>query len=244
MVPSLEADRCQVWWARPADSRPDLDRLLEPGERERRDRLVRAEDRDRLTVGAALARLVLAGHLDRPAERLRFDRTCGTCGGDHGKPRLVADAGGLELSISHSGARVAVAVVRGGPVGVDVERVPPDLDADALARLVLSEHERAGFERLPHADRRRALLTYWTRKEALLKATGEGLRAAMPGITVSGPDEPPLLRDWPERPAARPVALRALRPGSGYVASLAVLGLTTVRVRELDGGELLAGGSG
>jgi 4'-phosphopantetheinyl transferase len=240
-MPLLEDSVCQVWWARPTDARPALDRLLEPAERDRRDRLVSADDRDRLTVGAALARLVLARHLRRPADGIRFDRTCPTCGAQHGKPRLVGDHGGLRFSISHSGQRVAVAVVRGGLVGVDVERLPPTLEVDALVPQVLSDQEQAKFAELAPAERLRGLLTYWTRKEALLKATGDGLRVPMPAITVSGPDEPPVLRRWSggsEPPG--PVTLHTLRPGGGHVASLAVLGLPTVRVSELDGHELLA----
>jgi 4'-phosphopantetheinyl transferase len=237
----LEASVCEVWWARPTDARPGLDLLLEPAERDRRDRLVRADDQDRLTVGAALARLVLARHLGSPADRIRFDRTCPTCGAQHGKPRLVDHHGGLWFSISHSGQRIAVAVVEGGLVGVDVERLHPALDVDALVPQVLSQWEQARFAGLPPVDRPRGLLTYWTRKEALLKADGDGLRVPMGAITVSGPDEPPVLRRWSGRSQpSGPVTLHALHPAGGHVSSLAVLGLTAVRVRELDGRELLA----
>jgi 4'-phosphopantetheinyl transferase len=83
-------------------------------------------------VGTALARLVLAAQLDRRPDRLPFDRTCPFCGAGHGKPRLAAS--GLDFSISHSGARLAVAVVREALVGVDVERLATDLGVDALAR--------------------------------------------------------------------------------------------------------------
>jgi 4'-phosphopantetheinyl transferase len=241
VVPPLKDYVCQIWWARPVDARPALDPLLKLAERDRRNRLVRKDDQDRLTVGAALTRLVLARHLRRPADQLRFDRTCCFCGAKHGKPQLVDEDGGLQFSVSHSGQRVAVAVVRGGIVGVDVEQESPDLEVDTLVPEVLSEEERVAFRQLAPRDRLRGLLTYWTRKEALLKATGDGLRVPMPTITVSGPDEPPLLRRWSGRlalPAS--VTLHALRPGSGHVASLAVLGLPTVRLHELDGQELLA----
>jgi 4'-phosphopantetheinyl transferase len=238
-VPPLEAGACQVWWARPADARPAHDRLLEPAERARRARLLRPEDRDRLTVGTALARLVLAAQLGRRPDRLRFDRTCPFCGADHGKPRLVAS--GLDFSISHSGARVVVAVVRGGLVGVDVERLPADLEVDALAPQVLAEDEVGALGALPPPARASGLLTYWTRKEAVLKATGDGLRVPMPEVAVSAPDEPPSVRRGPASLARRgPASLHDLDPGAGHVAALAVLGLEHVQFVELDGGELLA----
>lgn len=241
MVPPLREGTCQVWWARPDDARPGLDHLLDREQRDRRHRLVRKDDQDRLTVGAAVARLVLARHLGRPAEQVRLDRTCDACGAQHGKPRLAGADAGLRFSVAHSGEWVAVAVVRGAPVGVDVERVTPGLDVEALASEVLGDDERDALDRLAARDRPRGLLTYWTRKEALLKATGDGLRVAMRGVAVSGPDDPPSLRRWPgpsELP--RPVVLCGLGPGAGYLACLAVLGLPSVQVREIDAGGLLA----
>jgi 4'-phosphopantetheinyl transferase len=246
LVPLLEHGACQVWWARPTGHPAALERLLDPTDRARRDRLRRVDDRNRLTVGVALARLVLAGHLGRPAERLRFDRTCRACGRPHGKPHLTDNPAGLQFSIAHAGCRVAVAVVWGAPVGVDVEqlRATLELEVDALAAHVLSPAERAAFEQVPPGDRASALLAYWTRKEALLKATGDGLRIPMGTITVSAPHEPPRLRRWTatSRPSL-PVGLRRLHPGSGYLACVAVLGLATVRVQELDAVQLLAAAS-
>jgi len=240
-MPQLQDGTCQVWWARPMAARPTLGLLLDQAERDRWRRLVRKDDQDRLMVAATLARLVLAWHLDCPPDQLHFDRTCRICGTQHGKPRLTGDRTGLQFSVSHSGQRVAVAVVRDAHVGVDVEQIVPGLEVEALAREVLSEDEREVFDELASGDRQRGFLTYWTRKEALLKATGDGLRVPMDSITVSGPGESPVLRRW-SGPAQSltPVALRTLHPGSDHVASLAVLGLPTVRVHELDAEALLA----
>jgi 4'-phosphopantetheinyl transferase len=245
VMPFLEKHDCQVWWARPADAWRPLDRLLDRVERDRRDRLLRQDDRDRLTTGIALARLVLAHHVDCPTEpeRLHFDRTCRVCGAQHGKPRLMDATTGLQFSIAHSGERIALAVVRGAPVGVDVEQLNPALQVDALAAEVLSAEERAKFATLPPQDRLEGLLTYWTRKEALLKATGDGLRAALATVTVSGPDELPRLKRWSDHSRSPRVALQGLHPGAGYVASLAVLELPTVTVLELDAEDLLAAAS-
>jgi 4'-phosphopantetheinyl transferase len=126
------------------------------------------------------------------------------------------------------------------------QRTHPSLRTrqDQLAAEILSVDEQATFKRLAPRDRVSGLLNYWTRKEALLKATGDGLRVPMRTITVSGPDEPPLLRRWQglSAPVAS-VALRQLHPGTGHVAHLAVLGLPAVRVQQLDAEELLAMGS-
>jgi 4'-phosphopantetheinyl transferase len=242
-IPVLEEGSCQIWWARPRHARPWLERLLDQAERDRRGRLHRKGDQDRSTVAVALTRLVIGRHTGRHPSLLHFDRTCATCGAQHGKPRLTGDDSGLQFSVSHSGERVAVAVVRGAGVGVDVEQVVPDLDVDALARQVLSEEERAALGRLAPADRQGGFLTFWTKKEALLKATGDGLRVPLPDIVVSGPADAPLLQRWSASQAPPAiVSLHVLHPGAGYVASLAVIGLQTVRVFELDAGKLLAQG--
>jgi 4'-phosphopantetheinyl transferase len=241
-VPALHPDACQVWWADPAGARSIPDRLLGPDELNRRGRLRQAADRDRLTVGYALARLVLAAHLGRGPADVGFERTCRYCGRPHGKPRLAGpDDGGLRFSISHAGDRVVVAVLRGAAarsdLGVDVEREQRDLDVDAVARGVLAEAETGVLAR---ADRVPAFLAYWTRKEAILKATGEGLRVRMSDLTVSGPDAAPKLLRWAGRSRAGDrFRLYDLHPGPGYRAALATVDAPEVRVQELDGAVLL-----
>ena len=232
---------CDVWWASPSLARPEHLALLDQPEIGRHDRLRRPEDRDRFVVGAALARLVLARRLGVAPASVPLDRTCRSCGEPHGKPRVMTD-NGLELSVSHSGDRVAVAVTSDHPIGVDVERIDADVNLAGLIDQVLarseahdlaadgSEHQRAGFFR------------YWSRKEAVVKATGEGLRVPLRDLTVSAPTEPPELGGWRDRPDL-PARLRLvdLSPGPGYAASVAALDATTLNVVERDASELLAG---
>jgi 4'-phosphopantetheinyl transferase len=240
VVPPLRAGECQVWWARPAGTR-ELLALLDTGERGRCLRFHRDEDRARYLAAHALARLVLAGHLGIPAPALAFHATCRQCGaGDHGKPRLGMAGGGLEFSLSHSGARVVLAVARDAAVGVDVERLNAQRDFAALVPAVLSPAEQPAVAALPDAERAGAVLRYWTRKEALLKATGDGLRVAPAALTVTPPDAPPALVAWDATPPLDTAAhLFDLSPGPGHVASLAILG-PRLAVVERDGDGLLA----
>jgi 4'-phosphopantetheinyl transferase len=218
-----------VWWARPDDARPEHDELLSAEERTRRARLLSVRGRKRTTVAYALSRIVLARELDADPADLRIVRTCAHCGGRHGKPRVVgAD---LRFSIAHSAERVVVAVTRGAEIGVDVEQVNPDLEVSQLTADVLSPAERG-------ANSPAGLLTYWTRKEAVLKATGDGLHVPLSDLTVTGPGEPPALLDW--RGRSRNFRLYDLHPGAGYLASLAVLDRSASEVHELDGSALLA----
>jgi 4'-phosphopantetheinyl transferase len=226
-----------VWWALPSHASAGHAALLSPDELARRERLLRRADQDRLTVAYALARLVLAAHLGATTAQIRFERTCLHCGGPHGKPRL-ADAD-LRFSLSHSGDRVALAVARGTELGVDVEQLKPDLDVAGLSASVLSSVESTELAAVGPADRIRAFLTYWTRKEAVLKATGEGLQVPLKQLTVSGLGATPRLRSWSGRPVDR-FQLHDLAAGPGHLGGLAAMDHAPLAVSEFDASTLLA----
>ena len=96
--------------------------------------------------------------------------------GAWGKPSLDPTHGRrLRFNLSHSGDRLLVALGEGRDVGIDIEAGSDGLDIDAIAGLAMAEHERRTLLRLALPARRAAFLRLWTRKEALLKATGEGL---------------------------------------------------------------------
>jgi Phosphopantetheinyl transferase len=228
---------CEVWWARPDAARPWHRELFTADELGRADAYRRPEDRDRFTVGCATSRLVLGRLLGLAPADVPLRRDCASCGRPHGRPRLPGDE--LHLSVSHSGDWVAVAVTDLGPVGVDVERHARR--AAELADAVLSPAEAAALARLPEAERGTALIEYWARKEAVLKATGDGLRAPLSGVVVTAPGEPPALLSYEGRPGLV-MALRELAPRPGYAAVLAVAGRAEPpRVAEHDATALLAG---
>jgi 4'-phosphopantetheinyl transferase len=244
--PPLLPGVCQVWWASPAVAlvpagQQGLLRLIDAAEREKWARFHRVGDQARYLVAHALARLLLGAHLAWPPAELAFSTECIRCGGTHGKPRLRHPARPLELSISHAGDRVAVAVASAVPVGVDVEQVARQVEIADLRTQVLSAPEQAVLAGLPAQRQREAFFTYWTRKEALLKATGHGLALPLRDVTVTPPGEPPRLLTWEsEQPAPGPVQMRDLNPGPGYAGSLAALTADELRVTEFDAGTALA----
>ena len=232
-----------VWWARRQDAADRHAGLLDETERRRLAAYRRDEDRERFLTGCALAKTALARYTgQRPAD-VRFDRTCGQCGKPHGKPIMVG--GAVRHSVAHSGDLVAVAVAR-APVGVDVEQLDGrphplggDGDPEALARLVLSAAEQATLAAVPPSGRARAFLVAWTRKEAVTKATGDGLRAAFSDVVVAADAGPPRLVAWPYPRPPQSVSLLDLDADTGYVAALAVIGRCDA-VRARDGSALLA----
>jgi 4'-phosphopantetheinyl transferase len=235
-----------VWWARRQDAADRHLALLDETERQRWAGYRHEADRERFLVGCALAKMVIAGCTGRRPGEVTFDRTCRRCGRAHGKPSITGSR--LELSVAHSGDLVAVAVAT-APVGVDVEQFEGRArplgghgDPDALARLVLADAERAALAAVPPPGRARAFLVAWTRKEAVTKATGDGLRAVFTEVVVAADHGRPRLVAWPYPQRPHSVTLHDLDAGPGYVAALAVIGrCDTVRAR--DGSALLAAGS-
>lgn len=237
---------CEVWWAWTGDVRAEHEALLDTPERRRLATFRRDDDRSRYVTGCALTRLALGLRQDRHPAAVEIDRTCPSCGEPHGPPRV---AGGPAISVAHSGELVAVAFAFAGGagvrVGIDVERID---DAAGVVELagepVLSEAEGRQLHALPHAARHAALLRFWTRKQAVLKATGDGLRVEPSAVAVSGPGAPPRLLGFRGRPGLEKRArLVDLFPAPGYVGALCLLDVEPTAaapaVAEHDAGALL-----
>ncbi|MFF9479684.1 4'-phosphopantetheinyl transferase family protein [Streptomyces sp. NPDC014733] len=156
-----------------AESPDEDDRaLLDARERRRAAALRRPADRALYIAVHAELRRVLGGLLGTAPGAVELVRlACPGCGGPHGRPAVAG--GGVHFSLAH-GDGLALLGLAAAPIGVDVERVPAaQLVADASA--ALHPAERAELARLPEPARRAAFARCWTRKEAYLKATGEGL---------------------------------------------------------------------
>ncbi|MFF8287768.1 4'-phosphopantetheinyl transferase family protein [Streptomyces sp. NPDC016309] len=225
-VPRVGAGECHVWIADAVrEPSPSLLELLDDRERSRYGAFVRAADRALYLTAHALLRELVAAQLGTAPGEVRFVHECRHCDRPepHGKPRVAGSS--LEPSLSHSGERVAVALSLAGPVGVDLEEVAEDGRAAELAPVVLAPAERAWLERLPAAERTPGFVRYWARKEAVLKATGDGLTVPPALLTVSAPDAPAALLEWREREEPHPpVRLHDVDAGDGYRAAVAVLG--------------------
>jgi 4'-phosphopantetheinyl transferase len=238
--------RCDVWWARPAPATERLLAMLDGVERERYGNYRQEIDRLRFLTGRALIRTVAGRELGIEPERVVLDSSCYDCGKPHGKPRVVTGSSSVaapEVSISHSGSLVVLAVVGSAgdtaPVGVDVEQIRT-AEVDDLARIAFSPTERAAFGALPAGDRQGAFFTYWARKEAVVKATGKGMSVAMSAFTLSAHDAPPrVLASGVSEVDPAAVQLADLTPSHDYRASVAVLGADSITVTEQDADPLI-----
>lgn len=182
----------EVWWARIEQARPEFVADLNAVERERYAAYRRDEDKARFLLGVTMVRRLLGARMSLPAASVVLDRACRDCGKPHGKVR----AEGVELSVSHSGEWVGLAIGT-APVGLDVERIDPELDVDGVARMSLAPEELAELAKA--SDKPWAFARYWTRKEALLKATGDGIGVGLTTVVVSSPDQLAAVVSWEGR---------------------------------------------
>jgi len=189
-----------VFWAEIPRQRhrlPVLGEHLSADETERAGRFRRGEDRERFVVGRGLLREMLAGHLRVAPRDVSFSYN------RWGKPALERFSG-LEFNVSHAHEVVALAFAVGRRVGIDVERIDRVVDALALAERFFTADEAVALRRLDEPHRCVEFLRGWTRKEAFVKAHGEGLQR-------------PLEPDTAERAHWSTVELQC---AGGYVASL------------------------
>lgn len=188
-MPDAEAEIVRVWRifanGRGADLEALRERLSAP-ERDRADRFRFAPDAGRyVAVHAALAEIL---------------------GGEGAGPAL--SGGSPWYSVTYAGDLALVAVSVSSPVGVDLEALAAGPELLGQAHRLFSSGELAALQALPAPERSRSAVALWTRKEAVLKAAGTGIRGPLNDLDVSGPR----CGDW---------WIADLEPGPGHVGALA-----------------------
>lgn len=200
---ALDGAEVHVWrvaLAPPADDVAALARTLDDVERARAGRFHFERDRTAFTVVRGALRTLLGRYLDRPPAAIALGYAA------RGKPHLAADEPdrGLGFNVSHAGAWGLLAFTRGRALGVDVERRRTIDELDALARHSFSPAELAAWRALPAPDQPEAFFRCWARKEAFIKATGEGIAQLAEFDVELRPGEPPRLLRTPDPPDAPP----------------------------------------
>lgn len=216
-IEALGPRSVHVWCAsRDVDERrqAELAALLDDAELARMRRFVRPELGRRFAAGRGTAREILGSYLDRDPRSIRFEVS------SEGKPFLPG--GEIHFNLSDSGALLALALARNDPIGVDVERIEAPRDLEGLLERVFAARELAWWRTRAAETRLADFYRVWTRKEAVLKATGEGIRRELAAICVVGDDEhgsPKLARE-PERDGDAWTLLDFV-PAEGFAGALA-----------------------
>lgn len=221
--PVLWPNEVHVWRARlDAPWSKNLDLSLSEDDRERAARFRFEGDRHRFLIARASLRTILARYLKTNAAGLQFEL------GPFGKPGLAQRQDGFDLrfNLAHSHQLALIAIARGREVGVDVEFMRADFANDEVAAHFFSATEVKHLVRLPTGIKTRSFFNCWTRKEAYIKARGEGLSHRLDQFDVSfGPDEPAALLDNRlDRTEVSRWAFEDLSPHPAYAAALTVEG--------------------
>lgn len=172
-------DELHVWWIAldPEGSYSRGLSLLDDDERRRALGFVKPEDSTRFIGAHAALRSIVAPYLGLAPQSVRIERLpCTACGEPHGRPVVRAPSDlDLRFSLAYSRERALLVLAPGRDVGADVEHLDNAEGAYASAAVFLDADEQAAIERDPPSGRARSALEQWTRKEAILKATGVGL---------------------------------------------------------------------
>jgi 4'-phosphopantetheinyl transferase len=197
-------------------------RVLSSDELERASRFHFSRDRQRFVASRAWLRTILASYLAADPKGLSFSYS------KTEKPslgRAQADSG-IAFNVSHSGGIALLGFTRRREIGVDIEQVRREADYEAIARRFFSAHEQNQLAALPAKEKVDAFFRCWTRKEAYIKATGDGLSLPLSQFDVSlvAGEKSALLATRPDGLEAGRWLLQDVPGGPGYVAALCVRG--------------------
>jgi len=206
--PAIGTGEVQVWVARVDEQAPEeFWRLLSEDELARADRLHSPQVARRFGVGRGILRVILGSYLGQEPGELVFSY------GEQGKP-FVKDClrAGLSFNLAHSAGLVVAVVASGLEVGADIEQVHPVSELERAAGVFLSPQELERLSRLPPDEKLEAFFSWWTRKEAALKAFGRGM---MSDVILLQDEKTAVL------PGAQDCQVERFSPEPGYAGALA-----------------------
>ena len=194
--------------------------LLSGAERDRASSFAFDSDRRRFTIARAGLRTLLAARLGLTPEAVELTY------GRNGKPALATEQAesGLRFNVSHAANVAAYAFSFGQDIGVDVENIREVANADGIAARFFSPRENQSYHTLAPEDKPLGFLNCWTRKEAFIKALGDGLTYSLRDFDVTLlPEEPAEIVRVGDIPGAESGwTLRAISPGIGFVGACVV----------------------
>jgi 4'-phosphopantetheinyl transferase len=216
----LKADEVHVWQAFLDADPAEVERFfghLSPVERDRAARFLSPKDGNRFTVCRGILREFLGGYLHRPASDVCLEA------GARGKPALRAEAGmpDLRFNLSNSQGVAVYAFALGREVGIDIEKIRPEAASQGIEDRYFSVCERQELRNLPERLRPQGFFLCWTRKEAYVKARGDGLNLPLDSFDVSlTPGEPAVLNSQDRERWS----IYSLQPWADFVGALVVEG--------------------
>ena len=219
----LKIDEFHVWkqdLARSPTEVAQFQKLLSSDELTRAHRFRFDSDRNHFIVARGTLRTLVGHYLTVPPDDLHFSYS------SFGRPSVTHHkaASAFDFNISHSGGIALMAFSVGRQIGIDVERIRRNFATGEVAERFFSATERAALGELPEKDRHTAFFHCWTRKEAFIKALGEGLSHPLDQFDVSLDPRTPaaMLATRPDVNEALRWILRDIEVPDGFAAALAL----------------------
>ena len=193
-----------------------FDSVLTRDEKDRAERFRFDHLRNAFVTTRGTLRHLLGRYLTSDPASIRFKYSA------TGKP-TVASTTGIEFNVTHSGSLAVFSVASGCQLGVDVERIRPLTEMQDIARRFFCRDEVTEIMSLPSHERVQAFFCCWTRKEAYVKATGDGMSAALDGfrVTLRPNESARFVHVANDRNGAKAWTLHDLSLSRGYAAALA-----------------------
>lgn len=220
--PQLPSGEIHIWRApllAPIRPQAELFAWLTPDEQERAGRFHFERDRRRYTIARATLRYLLGRYLDASPSAIRLDY------GPQGKPQLAGKQL-LVFNLAHSHELAVYAFSRHGLIGIDVEYSRWVREVADLAERFFARPEYEAWLALPDTDRRVGFFRIWSRKEAFIKALGDGLSHPLGQFVVSvDPAQPAhLISIAGDEDRVGGWFLHDIDPGTGYLGAVAATG--------------------
>lgn len=221
----LPTGEIHIWWVSLDQLDLRLARFIETlalDERRRAERFHFEMDRKRFIIRHGILRKILGCYLNYEPAELQFSY------GKHGKPMLADTLGDgiIYFNMSHSEGLALYGFSLDREIGVDIERFCEIPEIDKIVEQLFSKKENDIFRSLPENEKKEAFFKCWTRKEAFVKAVGDGLSRFLDKFEVSVvPDEPArLLRIEGDSKRGHQWSIQDLQPAPGFVGAFAVNG--------------------
>lgn len=221
---TLQDNEAHLWLVNINKSFRDLDyytALLSPEEKKRSGRFHFSRDKNRNIITYAVLRLLISNYINIDPAQVMYKYN------QYNKPEVAnRKNSGLGFNLSHSGNYIIYAFSLRREVGIDIEQKREINYADSIVKRFCSEKEKTEYFSFPPEQRNEIFLCCWTRKEAYIKARGEGLNFQLNNFTVSlNPADPPALLDVSDEPFEKQKwSLYDIEVHNGYYSTLAAEG--------------------
>lgn len=172
--PYLVNEQIDVWRINVTANLPYLGffkSILNASELRRAEKYLRDSDRNRFIISRGALRNILGKYLKQLPGNIEFKL------GENQKPYVDF---GIHYNLSDSADWIVIAIA-GSEIGVDVEYVKPDFSFESILKSHFNANE---IEYINQADSSNRFFKLWTRKEAILKASGAGLTEYLTSITA------------------------------------------------------------